>query len=179
MAVTKTHPIKSTLKAAIDYICNPEKTDGKLLVSSYTGFSCWVYKNYGKSRCTSHAIGWKTLSQLVLEDIRRNAVEARRSAQDYMEMLASLHTEEQKAEVDRYKRELKRVDKRIGELSKILNKLYDDAALEKISEERYQTMAPKYEREQAALQGQREELAAEISKSNTVPAPYQEIHRHH
>ena len=35
MAVTKTHPIKSTLKAAIGYICNPEKTDGKLLVSSY------------------------------------------------------------------------------------------------------------------------------------------------
>ena len=35
MAITKTHPIKSTLKAAINYICNPEKTDGKLLVSSY------------------------------------------------------------------------------------------------------------------------------------------------
>lgn len=35
MAVTKMHPIKSTLKAAIDYICNPEKTDGKLLVSAY------------------------------------------------------------------------------------------------------------------------------------------------
>ncbi len=31
----KTHPIKRALKAAIDYICNPEKTDGKLLVSSY------------------------------------------------------------------------------------------------------------------------------------------------
>ena len=35
MAVTKTHPIKSTLKAAIDYICNPSKTDGSLLISSY------------------------------------------------------------------------------------------------------------------------------------------------
>ena len=35
MAVTKTHPIKSTLKAAIDYICNPVKTDGSLLISSY------------------------------------------------------------------------------------------------------------------------------------------------
>ena len=35
MAVTKTHPIKRALKAAIDYICNPEKTDGKLLVSTY------------------------------------------------------------------------------------------------------------------------------------------------
>ncbi len=35
MAITKTHPIKSTLKAAIDYICNPEKTDSQLLVSSF------------------------------------------------------------------------------------------------------------------------------------------------
>ncbi|MBP3478395.1 MAG: relaxase/mobilization nuclease domain-containing protein [Oscillospiraceae bacterium] len=35
MAITKTHPIKSTLKAAIAYICNPAKTDGKLLVSAY------------------------------------------------------------------------------------------------------------------------------------------------
>ena len=35
MEVTKTHPIKSTLKAAIDYICNPAKTDGSLLVSAY------------------------------------------------------------------------------------------------------------------------------------------------
>ena len=35
MAITKTHPIKSTLKAAIDYICKPAKTDGKLLVSSF------------------------------------------------------------------------------------------------------------------------------------------------
>lgn len=36
MAVTKTHPIESTLKAAIDYICNPAKTDGSLLISSYS-----------------------------------------------------------------------------------------------------------------------------------------------
>ncbi len=35
MAYTKTHPIKSTLKLAIAYICNPAKTDGKLLVSSF------------------------------------------------------------------------------------------------------------------------------------------------
>ena len=35
MGVTKTHPIKSTLKAAIDYICNPAKTDGSLLISAY------------------------------------------------------------------------------------------------------------------------------------------------
>ena len=35
MAVTKIHPIKATLKKAIDYICNPEKTDEKILISSF------------------------------------------------------------------------------------------------------------------------------------------------
>ena len=35
MAITKTHSIKSTLNLAIQYICNPVKTDGTLLVSSF------------------------------------------------------------------------------------------------------------------------------------------------
>ena len=35
MAVTKIHPIKSTLNKALDYIENPDKTDEKLFVSSY------------------------------------------------------------------------------------------------------------------------------------------------
>lgn len=35
MAITKTHPIKSTLKKSLDYILNREKTDGNLLVSSF------------------------------------------------------------------------------------------------------------------------------------------------
>ena len=35
MAVTKIKPVKSTLKKALDYIQNPDKTDGKMLVSSF------------------------------------------------------------------------------------------------------------------------------------------------
>lgn len=35
MAITKIHPIKSTLKKALDYITNPAKTDEKLYVSSF------------------------------------------------------------------------------------------------------------------------------------------------
>ena len=61
--------------------------------------------------------------------------------------------ERQKEDIDRSRRELKTIDKRMDELNKILNKLYEDAALEKISEERYQAMAPKYEREQIELRG--------------------------
>ena len=35
MAITKIHPIKSTLNLAIDYITKSEKTDEKILVSSF------------------------------------------------------------------------------------------------------------------------------------------------
>ena len=35
MAITKIKPIKSTLKKALDYICNPAKTDEKIMISSY------------------------------------------------------------------------------------------------------------------------------------------------
>ena len=134
----------------------------------YTSFSCWVYKNYGKERCTSHSIGWKTLNQLVLEDIRRNALEARRHVGDYIDMLLTIKEDRQKEEIERCRRELKKADKRMEELTKILNKLYEDVALEKISEERYQAMTPKYEREQAELRGKREALSAEIARNDEL-----------
>lgn len=35
MAYTKIHAIKATVNKAIDYICNPQKTDEKLLISSF------------------------------------------------------------------------------------------------------------------------------------------------
>ena len=35
MAVTKIKPVKSALKQRLDYIQNPDKTDEKLLVSSF------------------------------------------------------------------------------------------------------------------------------------------------
>ena len=34
MAITKIHPIKSTLSLAIDYITSDDKTDDKILISS-------------------------------------------------------------------------------------------------------------------------------------------------
>ena len=35
MAITKIHAIKATVKGAVNYICNPDKTDSKILISSF------------------------------------------------------------------------------------------------------------------------------------------------
>lgn len=134
----------------------------------YTGFSCWVYKNYGKQRCTSHAIGWQTLNRLVLEDIRRNAQVAKLAAARYVGVLLRAKLEKEKGETVRAERELKKAEKRIGELDKILAKLYEDAALGKISEVRYQAMAPGYEAEQASLQERVSRLREQLAHTQEV-----------
>lgn len=35
MAITKIHAVKTNLKASLDYIMNPQKTDGKMLIDGY------------------------------------------------------------------------------------------------------------------------------------------------
>ncbi|MBQ9606508.1 MAG: relaxase/mobilization nuclease domain-containing protein, partial [Lachnospiraceae bacterium] len=35
MAVTKIHAVRASVQKAIDYICNPDKTDGEMLVDSF------------------------------------------------------------------------------------------------------------------------------------------------
>ena len=134
----------------------------------YTGFSCWVYKNYGKQRCTSHAIGWQTLNRLVLEDIRRNAQVAKLAAARYVGVLLRAKLGKEKGETVRAERELKKAEKRIGELDKILAKLYEDQALGKISEVRYQAMAPGYEAEQASLQERVSQLREQLAHTQEV-----------
>lgn len=139
----------------------------------YTGFSCWVYKNYGKERCTSHAIGWKTLCTLVLEDIQCHARVASIAKHDYSNMLQKAKSEKLKKENDKDKRELRAAEKRIGELDKIIAKLYADNALGKLTDERYGAMSAAYEAEQQTLKEKRDRLTASIEQAEKV---MQEVH---
>ena len=62
----------------------------------------------------------------MLEDIRRNAQVAKLASSRYMEMLLSAKLEKEKEETARARRELKKAEKRVEELDKILAKLYED-----------------------------------------------------
>jgi len=108
------------------------------------------------------------MNQLVLEDIRRNAKAAKLATQKYKDMLIAAKTEKKKQETEKSKRELKTVEKRIAELDKILNKLYEDLALEKVTEERYQVMSKGYEEEQSGLKERRNHLTELITRAESA-----------
>lgn len=134
----------------------------------FTGFSCWVYKNYGKERCTSHAIGYQTLYNIVLEDIRRQAECVADSKEKYLALLSNHMNEKTAQDVKKYKSELKKADKRLAQLNKILNKLYEDRILEKITEERYLLMNSNYENEYNELKSKQSELNEQITQTETA-----------
>lgn len=134
----------------------------------YTSFSCWVYKNYGKERCTSHAIGYKTLYNIVLENIRRQAECASVQKEKYLEMLKNQMAEKATQDIKSVKNELKKINKRIAQLEKILNKLYEDRALEKITEERYLLMNSNYENEYNELKERQNVLTQQIENIETT-----------
>ena len=66
------------------------------------------------------------------------------------------------------KSELKKINKRIAQLEKILNKLYEDRALEKITEERYLLMNSNYENEYNELNERQNVLSQQIDKIETT-----------
>lgn len=57
MAITKIHPIKSTLNFAIDYITNVDKTDEKLLVSSHLCHPISAHTAFIKTREDANTSG--------------------------------------------------------------------------------------------------------------------------
>lgn len=134
----------------------------------FTGFSCWVYKNYGKERCTSHAIGYQTLYNIVLEDIRRQAECVADSKEQYIELLENRMDEKAEQDIKKTKSELKKIEKRLAQIDKVLNKLYEDRALEKITEERYLSMSSNYESEYSELKENQTILKERITQTETA-----------
>ena len=132
---------------------------------TYTGFSCWVYRNYGKDRCTSHYISWKALYQIVLEDIRRHASRAQNAEEQYLEMLVKMKTDQQKQDGTKIKVELQRVERRLSEITAVIKRLYEDLALGRISDERYEDMYQGLDQEERELKSKQETLKEQWEKT--------------
>ncbi|WP_455258126.1 relaxase/mobilization nuclease domain-containing protein [Peptoniphilus asaccharolyticus] len=65
MAITKIHPIKSTLNLAISYITNEDKTDEKILVTTYNCFTTTAHTSFLKTREDNNIHGYVLARHLI------------------------------------------------------------------------------------------------------------------
>nr|WP_198926638.1 relaxase/mobilization nuclease domain-containing protein [Campylobacter pinnipediorum] len=85
MAVTKIHPIKSTLKKAIDYICNGDKTDEEIFVSTHLCLRENVHKEFELTKREFNS-RTKTLAQHLIQSFALNEMSAEEAHQVVIEL---------------------------------------------------------------------------------------------
>ncbi len=135
-------------------------------------YSCWMYKTHGKEYCASHYITFDTIYEIVLADIRKNLFWYRKDCARFKEFLGGKYKSMTDKAAKQLQAEYEQKQRRAAELNRILCKLYEDNALGKIPDSRYELMAGEYETEQAEIRKSLPELAARLDelKSNSDSA---------
>ncbi len=101
--------------------------------------------------------------KLVLKDIRRVLKSYRKNKDEFRSFLDNKCSDSSAKKVIQLEHELEKAQGRIAEIDRLLNKLYEDNALGKISDDRYAQMTKTFEKEQAELKKSIPELTYEIT----------------
>ena len=130
-------------------------------------FNCSTYRKKKKKYCTSHQITAHAALALIQNDLQYTVKFANKYKDEFVNILKRSTDARSKRELTTAITEKEEAEKRIVELDKIIQSLYEDKVAGKISEERYIKMSDNYEAEQKALTERLNHLKAEIEKAKT------------
>ena len=129
-------------------------------------FSCKTYNAYGKQHCTQHRVEFDTLYSLVLNKIRECAAAALTDSEAVAGRLTDTCHARQKDQREAMERTLAKDEERIEVLEKMVLRLYEDMVAGRITEENFNLLLEKTQKEQAELKAKvekgRKHLADEI-----------------
>ncbi len=119
--------------------------------------------------CSMHYIREKVIYDLVLEDMKRVFFFVTAYEKEFAQMQLENFSVEKEKELSSRKRELEKSKKRIKEIDTLIQKLYEDNALGKLSDERYATMSISLETEQKELKETVPKIEKELnSETNEI-----------
>ena len=125
--------------------CNTYKDD------SQDHFVCSNYKS-NTSSCKIHYIREVTLYKRVLECIQGTLTYVRLFRDDFTQEMLAQDEAGRKAELTQKRKALSGAQKRMEDLDKIIQRLYEDSVLGKLSDLRFQKLSAQYETEQEEIQ---------------------------
>lgn len=113
-------------------------------------FFCSAYRKNSEV-CSAHYIREKVVTETVLESMRRILLNVQAFEKEFARKQMECYSEDKKKELAQKRRELNKAKKRIAEIDSLIQKIYEDNAIGKISDERYATLSMSYEEEQQRL----------------------------
>ena len=128
---------------------------------------CYICGNYKKRThdCTAHFIRTDLLTAGVTANLKKITAYAAKHEKQFMKLLVQQNEDGGKRRNAAKKRELESAEKRIGELSAIFKRLYEDSVAGRITDERFAELSADYEAEQRQVREHAAELQAELSKA--------------
>ena len=128
---------------------------------------CYICGNYKKRThdCTAHFIRTDLLTAGVLSNLRKVTSYAAKYEARFVKLLIEQNEDGGKRRNAAKKKELEAAEKRIGELSAIFKRLYEDSVSGRISDERFTELSADYEAEQQELKERVARIQAELSKA--------------
>jgi hypothetical protein len=126
-------------------------------------YCCSLYQIH-RSDCTMHYIGTESVSNLILETIRRVSGFARNNEAEFMKIIREESELKQAESAKSHKRQISKNEKRIAELDTLFRKTYEDFAAGRLNEKRFEFLSGSYEAEQAELEQQNAALKAELEQ---------------
>lgn len=127
-------------------------------------FFCSVYRK-NSDVCSAHYIREKVVEQLVLESMQRVLWYVQSYEKLFAQRQLAEFGEKQKKEFAEKRRELDKAKLRVREIDGIIQKLYEDNATGKISDERFATMSMSLENEQSELKDRIPALEDELENA--------------
>ena len=122
-------------------------------------FFCSSYRK-NSDVCSAHYIREKVVEQLVLESMQRIMLNVQVFEKEFARKQMACYTEDKKKQLAAKRRELEKAQKRIAEIDTLIQKIYEDNASGKLSDERYMTLSTSYEAEQQTLKAAVPEMQA-------------------
>ena len=128
---------------------------------------CYICGSYKKRTrdCTAHFIRTDLLTAGVTDNLRKVTSYAAKHEARFMKLLIEQNEDGGKRRNAAKKKELEAAEKRIGELSAIFKRLYEDSVTGRISDERFAELSADYEAEQKELKERAAAIRAELSKA--------------
>lgn len=113
-------------------------------------FRCAQYKS-GRGKCTSHYIRNVVLEQLVLDNIRTLADFVKQYEPVFLFLMAKERSNLREKDHDQLRQKVVQAKKRIADLDALIQRIYEDNILGRISDERFFKLTASFESEQAEL----------------------------
>ncbi|MFI3254707.1 MAG: recombinase family protein [Eubacteriales bacterium] len=114
-------------------------------------FVCSNYKGDRGTCETRHYIRVDFLEQVVLGELKRLMKFANKNEDRFMEIITHHADNLAKEDLDKTKKEIAKLKRRDEELDVLFNKIYEDNASGKLSDDRFRKMSVTYEDEQATI----------------------------